>query len=308
MHSRCGVQSWACHLNIKVKLRMCLCLCLCLLYTPAPTPAPAPAPALDLALALIFAPALALALTFASAPAFALIFAPALALVRVQKCRLALSSRHRHHSHSITSITSPNTIGNLVPFTANRTMTDPIIQVAETVQTASINRHPSAPHDINPSTTASSKEPVELVSSPDSSDIVSDVDEDEIPVSVLRSTPRRAHLPPLPDLRFEQSYLASIQQAESWQKIAWITFRDQVFMPLAQGVVWTLVLSGWRYWNRTAHFTGQSVGARIRRWYEGPRRCCPYPKHMLIVLASGGGRPTIGPFLVPCVTRDWPQM
>ena len=40
-------------------------------------------------------------------------------------------------------------------------------------------------------------------------------------------------------------------------------------MCFAQGVVWTLILSGWRHWNRSAKFSGQSVGARIRRWWWG---------------------------------------
>lgn len=35
-------------------------------------------------------------------------------------------------------------------------------------------------------------------------------------------------MPPIPDLRFEQSYLNSIADASSWKTIAWITFRDQV--------------------------------------------------------------------------------
>lgn len=142
-----------------------------------------------------------------------------------------------------------------------------ILQVAETIQTASINLHPSPTHDSNPSTAASNKQPVTIDTSPDPSDILSDADEDEIPISVLRPVPRRSQLPPLPDLRFEQSYLASIQHAESWQRVAWITFRDQVFMPLTQGVLWTLVLSGWRHWNSQAQFSGQTVGARIRRWW-----------------------------------------
>lgn len=43
----------------------------------------------------------------------------------------------------------------------------------------------------------------------------------------------------------------------------------QVFMCFAQGVVWTLILSGWRHWNRSAKFSGQSVGAKIRRWWWG---------------------------------------
>ena len=49
------------------------------------------------------------------------------------------------------------------------------------------------------------------------------------------------------------------------------TFTDplQVLMCFAQGVVWTLILSGWRHWNRSAKFSGQSVGAKIRRWWWG---------------------------------------
>ena len=40
-------------------------------------------------------------------------------------------------------------------------------------------------------------------------------------------------------------------------------------MPLLQGTLWTLALSGWRYWNRTAQFSGATVGGRIRRWWWG---------------------------------------
>ncbi len=40
-------------------------------------------------------------------------------------------------------------------------------------------------------------------------------------------------------------------------------------MCFAQGMVWTLILNGWRHWNRSAKFSGQSVGARIRRWWWG---------------------------------------
>lgn len=119
------------------------------------------------------------------------------------------------------------------------------LQVAETVQTAHINRHPSPRHDLNPSTAADKAEPVSLREKHDGDDLDSlddeaeDVqkeeeeeedDDDDIPYSVLRPTPRRpAHqLPPLPDLRFEQSYLRSIAKADTWWKVAWITARDQV--------------------------------------------------------------------------------
>jgi hypothetical protein len=43
----------------------------------------------------------------------------------------------------------------------------------------------------------------------------------------------------------------------------------QVFMPLFQGLAWTLIVSGWRYANRSTKFSGQTVGAKVRRWWWG---------------------------------------
>jgi hypothetical protein len=64
---------------------------------------------------------------------------------------------------------------------------------------------------------------------------IDDVDEDEIPLSVLRPLPRdqpwskqSPQVMPLPDLRFEQSYLKSIESAKTWQMVALITVKDQV--------------------------------------------------------------------------------
>lgn len=105
-------------------------------------------------------------------------------------------------------------------------MADAAIQIAETIQTAHIKRHPSPTHDINPSTAASTKEPVVL--SPQSSSAAASVATDEVPLSALRPQRRHAQLPPLPDLRFEQSYLASIKDAKTPGMVAWITIRDQV--------------------------------------------------------------------------------
>lgn len=93
-------------------------------------------------------------------------------------------------------------------------------------------------------------------------------------------------MPPLPDLRFEQSYLASIKDAKDWRFVTYITVRDQVshpqmnymrvtdgrlqvVMPLVQGVAWTLIVAGWRHWNVKAKFSGHSYGAKIRRWWWG---------------------------------------
>jgi DNA repair and recombination protein RAD54B len=102
-----------------------------------------------------------------------------------------------------------------------------VSEIASAIQFGSIKRHPSPRHDLNPSTAASGKQPVTYDSN---ADVDSDVGEDEIPVSALNPVPRRQTMPPLPDLRFEQSYLKSIEKAESWQGVAWITLRDQVGM------------------------------------------------------------------------------
>ncbi|KAF2396286.1 DUF1770-domain-containing protein [Trichodelitschia bisporula] len=140
-----------------------------------------------------------------------------------------------------------------------------VFDIASTIQSASINRHPSVAHDVNPGTAASKKDPVSI----DPAGTFSDVEEDEVPLSVLRPLPRNQNLPPLPDLRFEQSYLRSIEKTDGWGGVLWITLRDQVLLPLAQGTMWSLVLFGWRHWNRASQLSGATVGARIRRWWWG---------------------------------------
>lgn len=104
---------------------------------------------------------------------------------------------------------------------------DAAIQVAETLQTAHIKKNPSLEHDRAPSTAADKKEPVQLDHDP-IDDVISNVDEDEIPISILKPEPRKPQMPPLPDLRFEQSYLASIKDANNWHAVTYITIRDQV--------------------------------------------------------------------------------
>lgn len=106
-------------------------------------------------------------------------------------------------------------------------MSDPAIQLAETIQTASLNRHPSPSRDINPSTSISQKVPTHAFhrSPSDAASLSSDIVD---PSRAIRPATQRAPLPPMPDLRFEQSYLASLKGAETWRQIAWITTRDQV--------------------------------------------------------------------------------
>ena len=154
-------------------------------------------------------------------------------------------------------------------------------ELASTIQAASIKRHPDPEYDVEPSTSASLKEPVRIgnvlpirrssatSSDPSSYDPLASHLNDEIPISVLKPAQRTHNLPPLPDLRFEQSYLARIKHCESPWSIARITFLDHFVMPLTQGVIWNLAVFGWRAWNNGLRFQGQGVGARVRRWWWG---------------------------------------
>ncbi|KAJ5573666.1 uncharacterized protein N7459_008093 [Penicillium hispanicum] len=143
-------------------------------------------------------------------------------------------------------------------------MADHALEVPETIQASSIKTHPSPAHDVNPATAASEKQPVVAAPASEAGSLSSDIVD---PNRMIRPIRRRQTLPPLPDLRFEQSYLASLKDADTWGRVAWITVRDQVLLPLIQGTVWTLALSGWRFWNRNASLSGQTLGSRIRRWW-----------------------------------------
>lgn len=104
-------------------------------------------------------------------------------------------------------------------------MSDPNIQVAETIQTASLNRNPSPVHDVNLSASTSEKQPAVRTAPSEAPSIPSDIVDAS---RIIRPVSRHRNLPPLPDLRFEQSYLASLRGAETWGRVAWITIRDQV--------------------------------------------------------------------------------
>ncbi|PFH58655.1 hypothetical protein XA68_13401 [Ophiocordyceps unilateralis] len=146
-------------------------------------------------------------------------------------------------------------------------------ELAATVQAGHIRADPDPRLDIAPSTAAEKKQVLSVESRDRACKTNDDIDgndeEDDIPCSVLRPTPRRRNLPPLPDLRFEQSYLHSISNADTWWKVMLITVRDQMVMPLAQGLIYNLLLNGWQYSRRNARFHGTSSGARLRRWWYG---------------------------------------
>ncbi|EXJ83820.1 hypothetical protein A1O1_07447 [Capronia coronata CBS 617.96] len=167
-----------------------------------------------------------------------------------------------------------------------------VSELASTIQSASIKRNPSPAHDVNPSTAASEKIPA-VVESPslqkarsrprshspparlplsrsqslDSA--TSSESTSTIPSDIIHPRRRRKSFPPIPDFRFEQSYLASIKNADTNWRVAFITIRDQVFLPLVQGIVWNMLMMGWRHWNRGSKFQGRTLGARLRKWWWG---------------------------------------
>lgn len=103
-------------------------------------------------------------------------------------------------------------------------------ELAGTIQAGHINHHPDPKQDLAPATAADKKETVTMESAKELLEELSDEDDedDDIPYSVLRPVKRAQNMPPLPDLRFEQSYLNSIAAADKWWKVALITSRDQV--------------------------------------------------------------------------------
>lgn len=62
----------------------------------------------------------------------------------------------------------------------------------------------------------------------------------------MTSTQDKHHLPslpPIPDLRFEYSYLRRIEpyhqgSETQWGRIVWATILDQVISPMLQGAIW----------------------------------------------------------------------
>lgn len=138
-------------------------------------------------------------------------------------------------------------------------------------QTLAQDTHLTSTPSTAPPTSADSP-PKPVVVGHDSID--DDDDDASISLSLIDepSSGGGARLPTLPDLRFEQSYLASIAAAEGvWWKIALITLKDQCLMPLLQGVGYNLFVMGFRVWNRGAKFAGAGVGGEflIILWFYG---------------------------------------
>lgn len=65
------------------------------------------------------------------------------------------------------------------------------------------------------------------------------------------------------DLRFEQSYLHSIQEAKSWWMVAWITSRDQVWFALRDYPVHRRRLTLLSAKDHDAHATRSCLQSRL---------------------------------------------
>lgn len=83
-------------------------------------------------------------------------------------------------------------------------------------------------------------------------------------INISRRKVVRPARPPIPDLRFEQSYRKAIAKADGvWWKIALITIKDQVIFTLLQGFLWQLALVGIRSWRLKAMSHGSSYGGKF---------------------------------------------
>lgn len=108
-------------------------------------------------------------------------------------------------------------------------MAEPIMEVPETIHSPIAHlEEPNAAHHIKPATAttaASQKGPVKVAPASDANSISSDVVH---PRRVVKQVHRPPKFPPLPDLRFEHNFNASLKGADTWGKVAWIILRDQV--------------------------------------------------------------------------------
>lgn len=101
-------------------------------------------------------------------------------------------------------------------------MTDSTPQIAGSIHAASIYGQGNVPHEFGG---ASAPGQHDLDHSADAASISTGIVDSGRSIQPLN---RRTPLPPIPDLRFEYSYLASIKGADTWGRVAWITLRDQV--------------------------------------------------------------------------------
>jgi hypothetical protein len=102
----------------------------------------------------------------------------------------------------------------------------------------------------------------------DDDETVSEISLEDPPHPPSERKPRRQNLPPIPDLRFEQSYLKQLEAAKGsvlWMVI--ITIREQVLFPGIQGFLWALGMAGIRTLRTRQAENGKEWGGWIRDYF-----------------------------------------
>ena len=172
-------------------------------------------------------------------------------------------------------------------------MEEAVKSLAQTaIQDSHIIHHPHLSRDIAPSTSAD-RAPVSIVrdalppiqfsssraklhrlsqhhheQGEDDDETVSEVSLEDSPHPPSERKPRRPTLPPIPDLRFEQSYLKQLEAAKGsviWMII--ITIREQVLFPGIQGFLWALGMAGIRTLRTRQAENGREWGGWISDFF-----------------------------------------
>ncbi|ORY86107.1 hypothetical protein BCR37DRAFT_390903 [Protomyces lactucae-debilis] len=70
---------------------------------------------------------------------------------------------------------------------------------------------------------------------------------------------------PIPDLRFEQTYLTALNRTDwSHWSVFRVTLVDFLLWPMLQGAVWALALNGFRYLRTSSNSQGKAFGLVIK--------------------------------------------
>ncbi len=145
------------------------------------------------------------------------------------------------------------------------------------VQDAHINRHPEIAPDTsgkrhvfvlstNMLNNIADRKPIEIHLDDESDDEDPSDGPEAVPASHRE---RRAggllNGQPIPDLRFEQTYLASLRRTDlSWYSIFRVTLIDYLMFPMFQGLLWTLAVASLRHLRGTTTKSGRQFGQVLR--------------------------------------------
>lgn len=107
------------------------------------------------------------------------------------------------------------------------------------------------------------KVPVEAIEGLDDDDMA------QLPGEVQQDGRRKAPVlfngTPIPDLRFEQTYLTALNKTDwSHWSVFRVTLVDFLLWPMLQGAVWALALNGFRYLRTSSNSQGKAFGLVIK--------------------------------------------